>query len=248
MDLAARLRELIAKRGIRQSDLAARAGAPEETLSRILTGVTKSPRIDTIQALAGALEVTVSYLLGEKSYEFSATDRSELQRIVAWGEEVLKATEPEKAPALEANASPVGMVRKPPVHARQRGKRFRASATDWRELFGDRLEDEDVEIPDQLAKRGANVVFRAEGESMEGEFIADGDLLYVREEPDPRIVRGKIVVCVVDGSPYVKRLELAGNHVRLISASERHPPMVFDTQTVAWSLVGVVLGWLHEVR
>ena len=115
------------------------------------------------------------------------------------------------------------------------------------ELFGDFMED-DVDIPERYAGRGANLVFRAEGDSMEGEFIADGDLLFVREEPDPRAARGKVVVAVVDGTPYVKRLDYGGNRIRLLSANDRYPPMDFDEQAIDWSLVGVVVGSCHEHR
>ncbi len=57
------------------------------------------------------------------------------------------------------------------------------------------------EIPEQFADQGATLVFRAEWESMAGEHIADGDLLYLREEADSRHARGRVVVCVVSGSP-----------------------------------------------
>ena len=119
---------------------------------------------------------------------------------------------------------------------------------DWRESFGDRREERETEIPQQFADRGATLVFRAEGESMVGEHIADGDLLYVREEVDPRHARGRIVVCVVSGSPYVKRLDLAGRKIRLVSANERFAPMVFDEDSVEWSLVGIVIGWSHDAH
>jgi hypothetical protein len=36
--------------------------------------------------------------------------------------------------------------------------------------------------------------------------------------------------------------------VRLISAHERYPPMEFDELSTDWSLVGVVIGWSHDVR
>lgn len=248
MDFAARLRDVAAKRGYRQNQLSAISGIAEKTVSRILTGETTNPQIETLRALAGALDVTVGWLLEEKGYELSPDDRGELQRLVTWGTAVLEATRPEKPPSQASNASPVLLSRKPATRAPKRGKVSPASATRWREFFGDRFEDEDVEIPERFARGGADLVFRAEGESMEGEFIAHGDLLYVREESDPRVARGKIVVCVVDGSPYVKRLDFAGDRIRLISANERFPPMVLDEQSVDWSLVGVVVGWLHDVR
>jgi SOS-response transcriptional repressor LexA len=83
---------------------------------------------------------------------------------------------------------------------------------------------------------------------MIGDHIGDGDLLYVREEAEPRRARGRVVVCVVSGSPYVKRLEFAGRKIRLASASEKFAPMVFDEDNVDWSLVGVVLGWSHHAK
>lgn len=248
MDLADRLRNAMESRGLWQSKLSELSGVPEETLSRILTRATLDPRVITLQKLAGPLEVSVGWLLGEKGYEISGDDRSQLHTTVALLERLLRETQPVKTGVTERNVAPVILARKPPHQAPRRAKVRPASATDWRESFGDRTEDSDVEIPTRYAKHGANLAFRAEGESMEGEFIANGDLLFVRQEPDPRVARGKIVVAVVDGTPYVKRLEYAGNQIRLVSAHERHQPMEFDEQSTDWSLVGVVVGWSHDVR
>jgi SOS-response transcriptional repressor LexA len=52
----------------------------------------------------------------------------------------------------------------------------------------------------------------------------------------------------VSGSPYVKRLEFGSRKIRLVSANERFAPMVFDEESVEWSLVGVVVGWSHDAR
>lgn len=235
-------------RGLWQSRLAELSGVPEETLSRILTGVTLNPQVGTLQKLAAPLEVTVGWLLGEKGYEISGDDRVALRSVVTVLERLLRDTQPVKKGPLAPNVAPIILARKPPQPAPRRTKVRPASATHWRESFGDRTEDSDVEIPARFADRGANLAFRAEGESMEGAFIADGDLLFVRQEADPRVARGKIVVAVVDGSPYVKRLDYAGNRVRLISAHDGYAPMEFDEQSTEWSLVGVVVGWSHEVR
>lgn len=249
MDLADRLRSAMESSELWQSKLSELSGVPAETLSRILTRETLDPRVFTLKKLAAPLRVTVGWLLAEKGFEISGEDRDELRKAVAVLERLLRETQPVRTGTMEPNVSPVILARKPPHQAPRRTARVRpASATDWRESFGDRAEEADVEIPVRYAKRGANLAFRAEGESMEGEFIADGDLLFVRQEPDARIARGKIVVAVVDGSPYVKRLDYTGNLVRLTSAHERYPPMEFDEQTTDWSLVGVVIGWSHDVR
>jgi transcriptional regulator with XRE-family HTH domain len=242
MDMDARLRELRVKRGIRSSQLADESGVPQKTVDRVLKGETKNPRIETLQGIASALGVTVGWVLGEKNYEFSPDDRDELRRLVDWGLALLKATEPTTPPVLESNVVPVRLTRKPPARAARRGN----VQSNWREFF-DRFENEDVDIPTQYEQDGANLVFRAEGDSMESE-IRHGDLLYVREEADSRAARGRTVVCIVEGSPYVKRLELAGSRIRLNSENERFPPMVFAEQAVEWGLVGIVAGLSRDVR
>jgi SOS-response transcriptional repressor LexA len=248
MDIATRLRELLEQRNLTQSRVAELAGLPNETVNRIVKGTTTNPGVYTLLKIANALEVTLGWLVGEKGFEFTPERRADLRSFALWAEELLQATQPDDVALQPANASAVALGRRPPVRAPRRGHATPASATDWRESFGDRREEREVEIPDQFADRNATLVFRAEGESMLGEHIADGDLLYVREESDPRHARGRIVVCVVSGSPYVKRLELSGGRIRLMSANERFAPMVFDEQSVEWSLVGIVLGWSHDAR
>lgn len=248
MDVATRLRELLEQRGLSQTRVAELAGLPNETLNRIVTGRTRNPGIYTLQKIARGLGVTIGWLMGERGFEFSPERRLELRRFVTWAEELLKATQPEDAELQPPNASAVALGRKPPHRMVRRGRPTPASATDWRESFGDRREEREAAIPEQFAERGATLVFRAEGESMIGDHIAHGDLLYVREEPDPRHARGRIVVCVVSGSPYVKRLELTAGRIRLVSANERFAPMVFDEEHVEWSLVGIVVGWSHAAH
>jgi len=249
IDIGARLRQLLDQRGLTQTRVAELAGLPIETVNRIVKGVTKNPGVYTLVKLAGALDVTVGWFLGEKGFEFTPERRGELRRFLAWGEELLNVTQPDNTELQAPNASAVTLGRKPAHRVQRRGRATPVSATDWRESFGDRRVEQEMEIPEQFAQRGATLIFRAEGESMIGEHIADGDLLYVVEEQDPRHARGRIVVCVVSGSPYVKRLELtAGRRIRLVSANERFAPMVFDEDQVEWSLVGIVVGWSHDIR
>jgi len=246
---SSRLRGLVDERRLTYSQVAELAGLTDETVGRIMRGTTPNPGVDTLEKIANGLGVTVGWILGEQGFEFSANDRVELRRFIDRAEELLKATQPERKELESPNVSAVALGRrKPPRAAPRRGRVTPASATDWRESFGDRREDREADIPQQFAERGAKHIFRAEGDSMIGERIADGDLLYVAEESDPRRARGRIVVCIVDGSPYVKRLEFAGRKIRLVSANERFAPMVFDEESVNWSLIGIVVGWSHDTR
>ena len=57
------LREARKKRGMSQAELARKAGVPQGVISYIECGRTKHPRIDTLQAIAAALQCTVDELL-----------------------------------------------------------------------------------------------------------------------------------------------------------------------------------------
>ena len=62
-EIAARIRELIEKRGLTQAQVSAKSGLPAATISHFVTGF-RTPGTSTVRRLADALGVTVEYLLG----------------------------------------------------------------------------------------------------------------------------------------------------------------------------------------
>src|SRR5256885_1043994 len=112
MDIAARLQDLLDQRGWTQSRLAELADIPTETVNRIVKGKTKNPTVDTLIKIAAAFDVTVGWFLGEKGFEFSPDDRTELRRFVQWGDGILKATQPERTELQPSNVSAVTLGRK----------------------------------------------------------------------------------------------------------------------------------------
>ena len=64
------------KQGYSQNSLAKRAGIAQATINAIERS-TKSPSVDTVQLLADALNVSVSYLMGEtkKAVTFTAQEK-----------------------------------------------------------------------------------------------------------------------------------------------------------------------------
>ncbi len=62
--LGARLKRLRKARGLKQADLAKRAGLHRVYVTQLETGVKTNPRLDTLQRLAKALRVSVPELLG----------------------------------------------------------------------------------------------------------------------------------------------------------------------------------------
>lgn len=245
MDLPSRIRDLLERRRMTQSDLARLTGLTTETINRILRRSTDAPRAETVDKIAHALGVTSASLRGETLPPLDPDLRTLLQEAIEGIQHVLDSTLPETRILERSNVTPVKLGPKTSVAAQRRAHVNEVSASDWRDIFDNRIEDEEVDIPEVAARRGATLVFRAAGDSMIGEAINDRDLLFVREEADPRHAHGRVVVCVVNGSAYVKRLEFAGSNIKLVSANERNAPMVFHEDSVDWHLVGVVIANLH---
>lgn len=61
------LAKLMAQYGISQNRLSKMSGVPQSVIQYILTGKTKHPRIDTLQALANVFGVTVDELMARKA-------------------------------------------------------------------------------------------------------------------------------------------------------------------------------------
>lgn len=99
-----------------------------------------------------------------------------------------------------------------------------------------------VEIPRAYVNRGARIVYEASGDSMIGAGIAERDLLFVRPLRSTREATGKVVICRVDGSEYVRVLDIRGGRIRLLSRNDRYPPMEVADGSQRFELVGVVIG------
>jgi transcriptional regulator with XRE-family HTH domain len=61
------------KLGMTQKALADASGLPQATVSRIERGLIAQPRVEVLKRLAGALHITVDYLVG-RTQQMSATD------------------------------------------------------------------------------------------------------------------------------------------------------------------------------
>jgi SOS-response transcriptional repressor LexA len=81
-----------------------------------------------------------------------------------------------------------------------------------------------------------------QGESMTGENIFPGDLLYVHRTRATADAIGRIVVCTVDDMILVKRLAARGRKLVLESAHQGYKPMMVDENSSRWRLIGIVIG------
>ncbi|KAA0011812.1 LexA family transcriptional regulator [Billgrantia pellis] len=101
--------------------------------------------------------------------------------------------------------------------------------------------DVDLNLHDHVVRRPASTYFvRAEGDSMLGDGIHDGDLLVVDRGLEPR--PGRVVVIAVDGEPTVKRLARRGDRTVLLASNPRFAPIPLEGREChVWGVVTYVI-------
>lgn len=81
-DFGSILKQLLEERGISQKWLADAAKTKEATISRYVTGVNKSSRLDILVNIAKALNVSTDYLLGLTDVPQHKTDMTAEERVL----------------------------------------------------------------------------------------------------------------------------------------------------------------------
>lgn len=98
-----------------------------------------------------------------------------------------------------------------------------------------------ADIPRSFSIRGARLEYEAAGDSMIGAGIADRDVLFVKPTHSIREASGRVVVCRLDGTEYVRLLEVQGARIRLLSRNDQHPAIEI-IESNDFELIGIVVG------
>jgi DNA polymerase V len=143
----------------------------------------------------------------------------------------------------------------PPPTARVLGPATLNTVTSTRPLFGSRVRagfpspaddhlDADINLHAYVVKHPAATFFvRAEGDSMQGDGIHDGDLLVVDRSLEP--LPGRVLIVALNGELTVKRLEYLGQRPYLTASNSRYRPIPLMGQDAqVW---GVVTHVVHAL-
>jgi transcriptional regulator with XRE-family HTH domain len=197
-DLPSRVRLAISRTGRTQAQVSALSGVPEETISRVVTGETANPRLDTLKKLARALNVSVGWLLGEPTANMSPEETKTVLAAVELARSRLVTYDTPSCP----NAIPVGKLD---------GSRFIRHFADLDDL-------PPIDISPNFIRAGAEVVFRSADRSMLAAGIMLGEYVYVRGARSLRTLRGHVIVARLNNDYFIKRL--IGPRDALVLASE----------------------------
>lgn len=229
MDYIDRIKKLKSEKKITNDRLSELTGIPLGTLSKILAGISDSPKLVNIIAIAQALDCSVDYLVsGEpkntNNYTLGADEVSlvegyraldgfgqelvrmiiekERERVDAYGTPEVSAAVPKKKNGTAKILPAIGSV---PASSRV-GKRslllYDLPVSAGPGVYLDDSTAESINIPDNEKTQIADFALRISGNSMEPKYH-DGDILLVENCDSVDI--GELGIFILDGNGYFKK-------------------------------------------
>lgn len=94
----------------------------------------------------------------------------------------------------------------------------------------------------------ADYALTCQGDSMINAGIRDGDMVYIREQPE--VETGQIAAVIVDeDEATLKRFYFDGSNIQLVAENPRIPPMVFPGQEISRvRVLGRAVAYTHIIE
>ena len=93
----------------------------------------------------------------------------------------------------------------------------------------------------------ADYALRVKGDSMIGAGINDGDIVFIRQQPD--VENGEMAAVYVDGGATLKRVYKDSKGVSLYSENPKYPPMYFTAETCEeFRILGKAIKKLTDIK
>lgn len=211
-----RLKQIMSERNISQSELSRRTGIGRNSISDYLKGKYEAKQ-DKVFELAKALNVNEAWLMGfdiSKDRIINDNDITTVYNQLAPPRQhnVLDfANKQLEEQNNEVSENDINIITIKRMHAA-------AAGVVGEELFDDLIE-EDVEFYEDEVPKGADFCILVNGDSMEP-MIKEGTYAFIKRETN--IKDGTIALVVLDGTSFIKRVDIHPEYLKLISLNPKY--------------------------
>lgn len=109
------------------------------------------------------------------------------------------------------------------------------------------LAEENIEGYAPLQGKKADFALTVKGDSMIGDNIHPGDIVFIRQQPTVEI--GEIAAVLIDGDATLKHFYYDGDSVTLVSSNPTYKPMVFHKGDCdEFRVLGKAIAYLHDLE
>ena len=261
MDYIERIKKIKSERKITNEQLSELTGIPLGTLSKILAGISDSPKLVNIVAIADALGCTLDYIVSgvtenTNNYTLSPDEITlveDFRRLDSHGCELVKLVMAKEIERISPNVSrerntvviPASKVARKINYMESAGSLARRNIPVYRlpvsagpGVYLDDTDTEQISIPDNSKTVDCDFALRISGDSMEP-LYHNGDLVLVQNCDSVEV--GELGIFVLDGNGFFKKF--GGN--RLISLNPEYADIMLKNFTES-VCCGKVIGKLKR--
>ena len=214
-----RLRGGLDSKGMTQSELSKQSGVSKSSISRYLSGAWEAKQ-DAVYLLAQALDVSEAWLMG---YDVPMDRNAAL-------------AEKDNTIQLPSNIIPV-----PPA---SKTVPLLGTIACGVPILAEENLDGEVSLPDFIH---ADFALRCKGDSMVDARILDGDIVYIRKQPD--VENGEIAAVLIGDEATLKRVYKYPGQVVLQPANPKYAPMIYAGESINdMRRLGKAVYFLSAVR
>ncbi len=236
-----RIKQIKTEKKITNDQLSDMTGIPLGTLSKILAGISDSPKLSNIVAICAALECSLDYILTgipENTNNYTLEEKEMVlienyRKLDGHSRELVamviaKESEREQEGDLRISDRRIIMggknargaaMRQVPGLSRRRISLYDLPVSAGTGVFLSETDSVEINIPDNAETAQADFALRIKGNSMEPKY-KDGDVLLVQE--CDAVEYGELGIFILDGDGYFKKF--AGD--RLISLNPDYAPIL----------------------
>lgn len=214
-----RLKAALSARGISQIELCQATGIPKSSISQYLSGYAK-PKQDRIYLMSQTLDVSEAWLMGYDVPMERNTASAEMDNTLHLPSNIIPVPPASKTvPLLGTIACGV------PILAEENL-------------------DGEVSLPDFIH---ADFALRCKGDSMVDARILDGDIVYIRKQPD--VENGEIAAVLIDDEATLKRVYKYPGQIVLQPANSKYAPMIYTGESInEMRILGKAVFFLSTVQ
>ena len=108
------------------------------------------------------------------------------------------------------------------------------------------LAEENIEGYAPLQDKKADFALTVKGDSMIGDNIHPGDIVFIKQQPTVEI--GEIAAVLIDGDATLKHFYRDGDSVTLVSSNTKYKPMVYHKGDCdEFRILGKAVAYLHDL-
>lgn len=221
---ANRIKLGLKKRNMKQTDLCSATGIPKSAMSQYLNGSFK-PKQDRVYLIAKALETSEAWIMGyDVPFDKQDTDNSKIS-LKSNNSSVLSIS----------NIIPLPKTKKLPLLG---------TIACGEPILADENIEEYIETPDNIR---ATFCLRCKGDSMINARIYDGDIVYIREQPD--VENGEIGAVIINDEATLKRIYKYKNKIVLQPENTAYEPLVYVNEELdTIRILGKAVAFTSTVR